>query len=87
LGIFLFTTASRPALKPTEPCMQWVLEALYLKVKWPDHEADQSPPSIAEAKSVLSYTSTPPIRLHGVVFSYSTGTTLPLPLPIPLLYL
>jgi len=26
-----------------------------------------------------NYTSTLPIRLHGVVLSYSTGTTLPLP--------
>jgi hypothetical protein len=26
-----------------------------------------------------SYTSTPPIHLHGLVLGYNTGTTLPLP--------
>jgi len=30
------------------------------------------------SKNVRSCTSTPPIRLHGVALSYSTGTTLPL---------
>jgi hypothetical protein len=29
------------------------------------------------SKKEWSYTSTPPIRLHGAVFSYSIGTTLP----------
>jgi hypothetical protein len=33
----------------------------------------------AEVKNAWSYTSTPPIRLHGVVLSRSTRTTLPLP--------
>jgi len=28
----------------------------------------------------VSYTSSPPVCLHGVVLSKSTGTTLPLPL-------
>jgi len=32
-------------------------------------EADQSPVSSAEGKSVWSYTSTPPVCLHGMVFS------------------
>jgi len=31
------------------------------------HEADQSPPSSADVKNTWVYTSTPPIRLHGVV--------------------
>jgi hypothetical protein len=30
-------------------------------------EADQSLPSSEEVKNALSYTSNPPIRLHGVV--------------------
>jgi hypothetical protein len=39
-------------------------------------EADYSPPSSVEVKNAWSYTSMPPIRLHGpVVLSYSTGTT------------
>jgi hypothetical protein len=32
-------------------------------------DADHSPPSSAEVKNAWSYTSTPPIRLHGVVLS------------------
>jgi hypothetical protein len=41
--------------------------ALSVGVKWPGHEADQSPPSSAEAKNAWSYTSIPTIRLNGVV--------------------
>jgi hypothetical protein len=37
--------------------------------KRPGREADHSPPSSAEVKNVWSYTSTPPVRLHGVVLS------------------
>jgi hypothetical protein len=39
LGIFL-TTASRSALGPTQPPIQWVLGALSLGVKRPGREAD-----------------------------------------------
>jgi hypothetical protein len=35
-------------------------------VKRPGREADHSPTSTAEIKNAWSYTSTPPIRLHGV---------------------
>jgi hypothetical protein len=69
LRIFLLTTKSRTALGPTQPPIQWVLGALSLGVKWPGREADHSPPSSAEAKNAWSYTSNPPIRLHGVVFN------------------
>jgi len=51
LGIFLFTTESRPALGPTQPPIQWVPEDLFLGVKQPGCEADHSPPSSAEAKN------------------------------------
>jgi len=34
-----------------------------------DREADHSLPSSAEVKNALNYTSTPPIRLHGVILS------------------
>jgi len=34
---------------------------------WVKRKADYSPPSSAELKNAWSYTSTPPIRLHGVV--------------------
>jgi hypothetical protein len=42
---------------------------LSLGVKRPGSEADHSPPSSAEVKTAWSYTSTSPIRLHGVVLS------------------
>jgi hypothetical protein len=38
-------------------------------VKRPGRRADHSPPSSAEVKNAWSYTSTHPIRLHGVVLS------------------
>jgi hypothetical protein len=50
LGIFLFTTASRTALEPTQPPIQWVPGALSLGVKRPGREADHSPISSAEVK-------------------------------------
>jgi hypothetical protein len=50
LGIFLFTTASRTALGPTQPPVQWVPGALSLGVKRPRREANHSPPSSAEVK-------------------------------------
>jgi hypothetical protein len=69
LGIFLFTTMSRPALWPNQPPIQWVPVALFLKVKRPGREADHSPPSSYEIKNAYSYTSAPTIRLHGMVLS------------------
>jgi hypothetical protein len=56
-------------LGPTEPPIQWVPGALSLGIKWPGREADLSPPSSAEVKNAWRYTSTTPIRLHGVVLS------------------
>jgi len=69
LGIFLFTTASRTALRPTQPPMQSVPVALSLGIKRAGREADHTPPPSAEIKNALSCMSTPPIRLHGVVLS------------------
>jgi len=59
VGVFLLTTASRPALGPTHPPMQWVTGALSLEVKRLGHEADYSPPSSAEVKNAWSYILTP----------------------------
>jgi hypothetical protein len=53
LGIFLFTTASRTALGPTQPPIQWVPGALSLVLKRPGREADHSPPSSAEVKECV----------------------------------
>jgi hypothetical protein len=50
LGIFLFSIASRTALRPAQPPIQWVTGALSLGVKRPVREADHSPPSSAEVK-------------------------------------
>jgi hypothetical protein len=65
----LFTTVSRMALEPTQLPIQWVPGALSLGVKQLGHEADHSPTYSAEIKNAWSYTSTPPICLHGMVLS------------------
>jgi hypothetical protein len=69
LGIFLFATASRPALGPNQPPIQWIPGALSLGVKQPRREADHSPPYSDEVRNTWSYTSIRPIRLHGVALS------------------
>jgi hypothetical protein len=69
LGIFLFDTASIPALEPTQPPIQRLPAALSLVVKRPGCESDHSPLSSAEVKSAWSYTSTPSVRLHSVVLT------------------
>jgi len=51
-GIFVCTTASRQILKPTQPPIQWIPEALSTVVERPGREADRSPPSGAEVKNV-----------------------------------
>jgi hypothetical protein len=57
---FLLDTASRPALEPTQPPIQWVPGALSQGLRRPGHEADHSPPLNAEVKNAWSYTSTLP---------------------------
>jgi len=37
--------------------------------KQPGRETDYSPPYTAKVKNACSYSSTPPIRLHGVMLS------------------
>jgi hypothetical protein len=44
VGIYLFNTASRPALGPTQPPIQWVPGVLFLGVSRPGCEADHSLP-------------------------------------------
>jgi hypothetical protein len=53
LEMFLFTTASRTAMRPTQPLIQWVPGALFLGVKRPGREGDRSPPSSAEVKECV----------------------------------
>jgi hypothetical protein len=50
MGIFLFDTISRPALRSTQPPIQWVPGPPSLGLKRPGREADHSPPSSAEVK-------------------------------------
>jgi hypothetical protein len=54
------------ALGPTQPPIQCVPGALSLRIKLPGREADHLVP---RSKNEWSYTSTPPIRLNGVVLS------------------
>jgi hypothetical protein len=44
-------------------------EPLSLGIKWPGRDTNNTPPSSAEVKNAWSYTSTPTIRLRGVVLS------------------
>jgi hypothetical protein len=57
--IFPYFTASKPALGPIQPPIQWVLGVVSSGIKRPAHEADCSPPSSAEVKNVGA---APPIR-------------------------
>jgi hypothetical protein len=57
---FLFSTASRPVLGPTQPPIQWVREPFPPGVKRLWREADHSPPTSAEVKKTCIYTSTSP---------------------------
>jgi len=63
MAIFLFTTATGPALGFTQPHIQWIAGALSLGVKLQMREADHSPPPSAEVKNEWSYASTPQYAL------------------------
>jgi hypothetical protein len=76
LEILLFTTASRPALGPTQRPIQWVPGALSLGVKQPGREADYSPPSSAEVKEWVELYLHSPNTPSWCGASLSTGTTL-----------
>jgi hypothetical protein len=56
----IFSTSSRPVLRPTQPPIQWVPGALSSGVKRSGREVDHSPPTSAEVKNIWIYTSTPP---------------------------
>jgi hypothetical protein len=63
--IFLYSTASRPILRPTQSPVQWVLEAIFQTVKRPGHEADNLLPGSAEVKKsgyIPLLPDTPPWR-------------------------
>jgi hypothetical protein len=69
MGISLFATASRPALKSTQLPNQLLPGTLSPEVKRLGREADHSPSYSGEVKNEWIGTSTPPTRFYGVVFS------------------
>jgi hypothetical protein len=73
---FLFSTASRPALRPTQPPSQWVSRTLFLGIKRPGNEAHHLTSSSATVTNALRYTTTPPFVLIAWCLS-RTGTILP----------
>jgi hypothetical protein len=79
LGVFLFNTASRMALRPTQPPIQWVPRALFLGVKWLGREADHSPQSRAGGQRMSG--AIPPLPQYAFMVWCSvkeiTGRTLP----------
>jgi hypothetical protein len=66
--ILLYSTASNPALKHTQPALQWVRWDISPGVKRSEREADQSPPFNAKSRMVELYLHFP-IRFHSVVLN------------------
>jgi hypothetical protein len=52
-----FSLSSRSTLETTQHPIQWVMASLSLRVKKPELEANQSPPTIAEIRKTSIYTS------------------------------
>jgi hypothetical protein len=77
LGIFLFTTASRPALEPTQLPIQWVSGALSLGINWPGRESDHSTTSSAVVKESVELCFHYPNTSLWRGAQLSTGPTLP----------
>jgi hypothetical protein len=75
LGIFLFATASRMSIVPTQPPIQWVAGAFSLGQSDGGVKLTTHLHLVPRSKNEWRYTSTPPIRLHGVVLSKSTRIT------------
>jgi hypothetical protein len=67
--IFLFATASRLVLGPTQPPVQWILQTISLRVKWPECKGDHLSPFSAKVKNVWGYLYLcSPIHFDRVVF-------------------
>jgi hypothetical protein len=75
MDIFLFATASRPALRPNRPPIQRLLGALTPVVNRPGREADHSPPSSAECVELYLHSPSTPTWRGAYL---SIATTVPL---------
>jgi hypothetical protein len=56
---------SRPALRPMQPPIEWVLGFFLVGVKQLRHDVDHLPPSNAEVQNEWNSTSTSHVRLRG----------------------
>jgi hypothetical protein len=76
VGSRIFT--SPPALRSTQPPIQWIPGALSPGVKRPRREADHSPPTSTEVKKTWVYTSTPRYAFMAqCLVKYRDNFTLP----------
>jgi hypothetical protein len=76
-NIFLFSKASKPILRPSQPPIQWVPGSISPEVKRRWREADYSLPSSGEVKMVELYLHSF-MGLQGIVLNeMSTWTILP----------
>jgi hypothetical protein len=68
-GIFPLSSVSRPALRPTQPPVQWVPGVLSLGVKrCRGLMVTTHPHLVLRSRVSRSYTSSPPKRLRGVLW-------------------
>jgi hypothetical protein len=81
----LYSTASRPILQPTQPPIQWVLDALSQGLKLPEREVDYSPPSSAEVKNVATISPLPPkiFTRKFIIISQKPTNVLCFPIDVP----
>jgi hypothetical protein len=52
-GWEFFSSPPRPDLEPTQPPIPWIPGALFMGVKWPGLEADNSSPFSAEVRECV----------------------------------
>jgi len=64
LGIFPFATASKPALGPNFPPIEWVPWALSVRIKWQEHKTTTHLCLVPRFKMNGTTLSSPSIRLN-----------------------
>jgi hypothetical protein len=73
--IFLFSTASRPDLGPTQPPIQLVPGATSLRINWSGREADHSFPSSVEVKNGEAIPQLPHISSRHCAYKHRDNST------------